>query len=61
MDRKDNQIICTSFSNGRRHDFRLYKESKIGVHPKIKIQADNGYQGILKFHQNSKNVQKRTL
>ena len=60
VDRKDNQIICTSFTNGRRHDFRLYKESKIRVHPKTKIQADTGYQGILKFHQNSELPKKRS-
>jgi len=22
-------VICTSFSNGKKHDFRLFKESKV--------------------------------
>jgi len=60
VDRKDNQIICTSFAKGRRHDFRLFKESKIRVHPNIKIQSDTGYQGLLKLHSNSELPKKRS-
>ena len=26
VNKADGQIICTSFANGRRHDFRLFKE-----------------------------------
>ncbi|GHU59502.1 hypothetical protein AGMMS49975_27140 [Clostridia bacterium] len=39
---------------GSEHDFHLYCRS-IGtkVVKTIKIQADSGYQGILKYHSNS--------
>jgi hypothetical protein len=47
------QIICTSFANGRRHDFRLFKESKLRIDSKIKTVVDTGYVGIQRFHINS--------
>ncbi|WCR53231.1 MAG: hypothetical protein PG981_000253 [Wolbachia endosymbiont of Ctenocephalides orientis wCori] len=28
-EKENKKIICTSFSNGRKHDFRLFKESKV--------------------------------
>jgi hypothetical protein len=49
----DGRIICTSFANGRRHDFRLFKESKLKIDPKIRAVVDTGYLGIVKFHANS--------
>jgi hypothetical protein len=53
-------VICTAFSNGKRHDFRLFKESKTRVNEKIKIGVDTGFQGIHKFHRNSEIPKKRT-
>ncbi len=47
VDKKTHQVICTDFSNGKKHDFRLFKESKILIHPKVKAITDTGYQGIL--------------
>ena len=49
----DGQIICTSFVNGRRHDFRLFKESKLKMDSKIKAVVDTGYVGVQRFHVNS--------
>ncbi|SPR09062.1 IS5 family transposase ISOt6 [Orientia tsutsugamushi] len=46
VDKKTRQVICTDFSNGKKHDFRLFKESKILIHPKGKAITDTGYQGI---------------
>ena len=60
MDKKKKLIICTSFSNGKRHDFRLFKESGIHIHPKIKSLTDTGYQGIYKVHQHSDLPKKKT-
>lgn len=60
MDKKRKEIICTNFSNGRRHDFRLFKESAIHIHPKIKSLTDTGYQGINRLHHNSELPKKRT-
>ncbi len=60
VDRKAGQIICTSFANGKRHDFRLFKESKVHFKPETKIDADTGYQGIVKLHNNSVLPRKKT-
>lgn len=53
-------MICTNFSNGKRHDFRLFKESKVHIHLDIKSLTDTGYQGIYKLHQNSAIPKKKT-
>ena len=37
---------------GRKHDFRLFKESQTAINPSIKMLADSGYQGIQKIHSN---------
>jgi hypothetical protein len=50
VDKKSKKVICTSFSNGKRHDFRLFKESGVRIHPKIKTLTDTGYQGMGKIH-----------
>jgi len=42
VDKKQKAIICTSFSNGKRHDFRLFKEFGVHTHPKIKSLTDTG-------------------
>jgi IS5 family transposase len=39
--------------NGKKHDFRIFKESRLPVLKNTKIQADSGYQGIKKRHENS--------
>ncbi|MEZ4928998.1 MAG: transposase family protein [Chitinophagales bacterium] len=38
--------------NGKKHDFRLFKESKTYIHTNTKIQVDTGYPGIVKKHLN---------
>lgn len=53
VDKKTTQVICTNFANGRKHDFRLFKESKMLIHHKVKVITDTGYQGIQKIHNNS--------
>jgi hypothetical protein len=56
---KDLRILSTSYSNGKKHDFRLYKESKVMVLPTTQVQADTGYQGIQKDHKESTIPHKR--
>jgi hypothetical protein len=53
-------IICTSFSNGKRHDFRLFQDSKVRALSSIKFITDTGYNGIDKFHNNSELPKKRS-
>lgn len=60
MDKKSQQIICTAFANGKRHDFRLFKESKTQLHPLINVVTDSGYQGLQKIHAKTQMPRKRS-
>lgn len=60
MDKKSQQIICTAFSNGKRHDFRMFKESETRIHSAITVLADTGYQGLQKIHSNTLMPKKRS-
>jgi hypothetical protein len=60
VDKKSKKIICVTQSEGRKHDFRLFKESKTYIHPSIKAQVDTGYQGLQKKHTNTEIPQKRS-
>ena len=53
VDKASRKIICTAFSAGKRHDFRLFKESKTNIHPDIQAETDTGFIGIAKIHANS--------
>jgi hypothetical protein len=50
---KDGRIICVQIDKGRKHDFRVFKESKVHMHPAMRTETDSGYQGIKKYHSNS--------
>lgn len=41
-------------SNGKKHDFKLFKESRVRCLPSIEILTDSGYTGIKKIHANSR-------
>lgn len=60
VDKKSHKIICTSFCNGKCHDFRLFKESKTYIHPGTNVLVDTGYQGIKKIHARSEIPKKKT-
>lgn len=60
VDKKTKTVICTAFSNGKRHDFRLFKESKTKMHPDIKVITDTGYQGLQKLHNKSELPKKKS-
>jgi hypothetical protein len=60
VNKANGEVICTAFSNGKRHDFRLYKESHSPVHPHTKLLADTGYCGMHKFHSNTLLPKKKT-
>jgi hypothetical protein len=47
------QIICTAFSTGRVHDFRLFKRERVPLGPDQLCLGDKGYQGMAKVHANS--------
>ena len=49
-----------NFSNGKKHDFKLFRENKAPIQKKTEVCADSGYQGILSIHLNSNTPQKAT-
>ena len=53
VDKGSKKIICTAFSNGKKHDFKLFKESKVHWTKKSYAITDSGYTGIKKIHQSS--------
>lgn len=36
-------ILTTNFDRGRRHDFKLYKQTRLKFNPRIKQKADTAY------------------
>lgn len=47
------------FCDGKHHDFRLFKESKVRFQDKTKSLTDTGYQGIQKLHASSELPKKK--
>ena len=59
MNQGTGEIICTAHGQGKMHDFRLFKQSRIPLKQTIKCLVDKGYQGIQKLHANSQVPQKK--
>ena len=53
IDKKTLKIIYLSFCNGKKHDFRLFKESRAHAGADTEIEVDTGYTGITAIHLNS--------
>jgi len=53
VDKKSQKIICTNSSNGKCHDFKLFKESGVRISESIKALTDTGYIGLQKIHLNT--------
>ena len=60
MDKTSQKIICTAFSNGKKHDFRLFKESKTHIHKDIEALTDSGYLGLQKLHAKTEMPKKKS-
>ena len=60
VDKKSTEIICTAFCNGKRHDFRLLKESRVRLHKNTKALVDTGYQGLKKLHAKTEMPKKKS-
>ena len=54
VDKKTKKVIYTSFSNGKKHDFRLFKESKVRWTKERSGITDSGYTGIKKLQGNTR-------
>ncbi len=61
VDKATQQIFCVDFANGKCHDFRLYKKSKL--HPKERsiVLTDTGYLDLQKVHIMTLMSQKKSL
>ena len=59
VDKKSKAVICTNFSNGKKHDFRLFKESKVRWTKKTNGITDSGYTGIQKIQSTVRLPKKR--
>ena len=59
INQSNKQIICTAHSQGKEHDFSLFKTSKTCLIEKIMCLGDKGYQGIKKIHQLSQTPHKK--
>jgi len=60
VEKEKRTVICTNFTNGKCHDFKLFKESKVRLKKATKVEVDTGYQGIKKIHKNSILPKKKT-
>jgi len=60
VDKWSRKIICTNFCNGKKHDFQLFKESKVRWNKNICGVVDTGYMGIRKIHSCSRIPTKRS-
>jgi urease accessory protein UreE len=60
-DKSGRKIIRTAFDKGRKHDFKLFKNSKVCFKEDVVCLADTGYQRIHKIHPDSELPKKRTV
>lgn len=54
MDKKTKRVVCTNFCNGKKHDFKLFKESRVRWTDKRCGVLDSAYTGIKKLQKNSR-------
>lgn len=58
--RATRRIIAVHVCEGKRHDFKLLKDSRVRLRPKTKTVLDSGYQGAQHIHANTILPQKRS-
>jgi hypothetical protein len=54
VNKQSKKIICTACCNGKKHDFKLFKESKVRWTDSCCGVTDSGYTGIKKLQKNSR-------
>lgn len=60
VDKKSKRIICTNFCNGKRDDFKLFKDSRVRWRKDVCAVVDSGYLGIKNLQPNSRIPIKRS-
>jgi hypothetical protein len=46
-------ILSVVLGKGQQHDFSLFKDSGLLLHPDAQVLADSGYQGIHRYHRHT--------
>lgn len=59
INQETGKIICTKFDQGKNHDFKIFKESKLALKKDLRCLGDKGYQGLEKYHKNSSTPKKK--
>ncbi|MEA2029081.1 MAG: transposase family protein, partial [Campylobacterota bacterium] len=54
------EIICSHIANGRAHDFKIFKNSKLPIKKDTSVEVDLGYVGIEKIHAKCEIPQKKS-
>lgn len=60
IDKNTQKIICLYVTDGKTHDFKALKESKLPIKLETLIVTDSGYQGLQKIHGNTELPKKKT-
>lgn len=60
VNKKDSRILAVDFTNGKEHDFKLFKNSNIRTRKETLLLADTGYMGIKHIINNSQIPHKRS-
>jgi IS5 family transposase len=60
VEKSTRRILCLAHDKGRRHDFRLFKTSKVHLHPETEAVVDSGYQGLQRRHAKTSMPKKRS-
>ena len=60
VEKSTRRVLCLAHGKGRRHDFRLFKASRLHLHPETKVVVDSGYQGLQKRHAKTDMPKKRS-
>ncbi|MEI6267839.1 MAG: transposase [Methylococcaceae bacterium] len=45
-------MLSVVMGKGQQHDFSVFKDSRLLLHPDALLLTDSGWQGIHKYHQN---------
>lgn len=53
IDAQTKDILCVVVSNGKTHDFKMFKQGNLRISDSIKLLGDLGFLGIHKIHANS--------
>ena len=53
MHKATSEVICTNYTNGKQHDFKLFKNSNIHLKKETVALTDTGYLGLKKIHDNT--------